>query len=338
VTQQVVAHGSLKIVTVKDGQVGISYNNGVLELLQTGRHQITVATHVLAGFVSTGQQTLRISKVTGMTLDNVELEFDAAICIRVVDAQKAVTMLATGSGGGDDNEDDSFEDGGGRYNVVKEMFANVQERAKLDLCTIIGKNRFNKKHQATTTPTSTDGKSGTDGMNDGLSDRDSFEHVGASPASEDAGFRSAVHDSFMVLFKEEMLRECGVEVINMAVEDARIVDHELAKALAAAAVANSGLEKQNIDAEIVQVKAAADAKVAMIEAEGKASAMKVLARAEADRIQTVSDALDKACPTAQQNETIRTSGQALSDKSTVVLSQDMSALAGTFGFRKFSRD
>ena len=31
------------------------------------------ATHVLAGFVSTGQQTLRLSKVTGMTLDNVEV-------------------------------------------------------------------------------------------------------------------------------------------------------------------------------------------------------------------------------------------------------------------------
>merc|ERR1719258_405564 len=73
-----------------------------------------------------------------MTLDNVELTFDAAICIRVIDAQKAVTMLAAGGGGG---------------NVVEEMFANVQERAKLDLCTIIGKNRFNKKHVATTAPT-----------------------------------------------------------------------------------------------------------------------------------------------------------------------------------------
>ena len=215
--------------------------------------------------------------------------------------------------------------GGGGGNVVEEMFANVQERAKLDLCTIIGKNRFNKKHVATTAPTGDDGA-------DPAAD---FEKVGAD--SEDAGFRSAVHDNFMVLFKEEMLDTCGVDVLNMAVEDARIVDQELAKGLAAAAVANSALEKQTIEAEIVQVKAAADAKVATIDAEGKASAMKVMARAEADRIKTVSDALDKACPTAQQNETIRASGQALSDKSTVVLSQDMSALAGAFGYRKFSQ-
>ena len=42
---------------------------------------------VLAGFVSTGQQTLRIAEVTGMSLDNIELTFDAAICVRVIDAQ-----------------------------------------------------------------------------------------------------------------------------------------------------------------------------------------------------------------------------------------------------------
>merc|ERR1711988_191651 len=80
--------------------------------------------------------------VTGMTLDNVELEFDAAICIRVIDAQKAVTMLASG-----------------KRDVVTEMHENVQERAKLDLCTIIDKNRFNKKHVATTAPTNGDGQS-----------------------------------------------------------------------------------------------------------------------------------------------------------------------------------
>jgi regulator of protease activity HflC (stomatin/prohibitin superfamily) len=319
VTSQVITHGSLKIVYVKSGQVGISYNSGVLELLQTGRHHITAETHTLAGFVSTGQQTLRISEVTGMTLDNVELTFDAAICIRVVDAQKAITMLATSQGGG---------------NVVEEMFSNVQERAKLDLCTIIGKNRFNKKHAATTTHTAGDGKAAEGNLPDPA---DGFETVDPPPAAaEDAGFRSAVHDSFMVLFKEEMFEKCGVEVLNMAVEDARIVDQELAKSLAAAAVANSALEKQNIEAEIVQVKAAAEAKVVTIEAEGKASAMKVLSRAEADRIKTTSDALEKACTTAQQNETIRISGQALNEKSTVVLAQDMNALAGTFGFRKFA--
>ena len=59
---------------------------------------------------------LRLAQVTGMTLDNVELQFDAAICIRVTDAQKAVTSLASGKADRD---------------VVEEMFENVQERAKV---------------------------------------------------------------------------------------------------------------------------------------------------------------------------------------------------------------
>ena len=123
---------------------------------QTGRHTIEKATHVLSGFVSTGQQTLRIAEVTGMSLDNVELTFDAAICIRVVDAQKAVTMLTSGNADAD---------------IVEEIQANIQERAKLDLCTIIGKNRFNKKHTSTTAPTGGDGKSAADDASDPAADR-----------------------------------------------------------------------------------------------------------------------------------------------------------------------
>ena len=47
-----------------------------------------------------------------MSLDNVELTFDAAICIRVVDAQKAVLMLTTGLN-----------------DIISELYANVQARA-----------------------------------------------------------------------------------------------------------------------------------------------------------------------------------------------------------------
>jgi hypothetical protein len=61
---------------------------------------------------------------------------------------------------------------------------------------------------------------------------------------------------FMQLLKQKMFNECGVEVINMAIElDVKIPDAKLAKALASAAVANSDLERQTIEAGIVQVKA-----------------------------------------------------------------------------------
>lgn len=313
VTQQLVEHGSLKIVTVKDGQVGVTYDNGALELFKTGRHTITNATHTLAGFVSTGQDTLRISEVSGMTLDNVELTFDAAICIRVVDAQKAVVMLTSGTN-----------------QLVEQMQANIQERARLDLSTIIGKNAFNKKHTATIAEPAA-AAAALDGAPEDAASQPPQQEEGGD------GFRSAVHDKFMSLFKDEMLTECGVEVINMAIEDVRIADHELAKALASAAVANSALEKQTIDAEVVQVKASAEAKVAMIDAEGEAAAMKIRARAEADRIKTISDALEQAGEATRQQEVIKSAGRALSKTSTVLLAQDTGALAMLLGGAQGSR-
>ena len=99
-------------------------------------------------------------------------------------------------------------------------------------------------------------------------------------------------------------------------------------AMAAAAIANSSLEKQQIDAEIAQVRAEADAKVALIEAKGKAAAMQITATAEAERINTVSKALEQACAPAQTQELIRASGGVLnSSRSTIMLAQDTGALA-----------
>ena len=49
---------------VKDGQVGVTYKDGIIELLEAGRHFLLDATHILSGFLSVGQQTLRIAEVT----------------------------------------------------------------------------------------------------------------------------------------------------------------------------------------------------------------------------------------------------------------------------------
>ncbi|KAH8076907.1 hypothetical protein JL720_10205 [Aureococcus anophagefferens] len=240
--------------TIKDGQVGITFNNGTLEILETGRHTIEKATHVLAGFVSTGQQALRIAEVTGMSLDNVELTFDAAICVRVVDASKAVMMLTSG-------------------------------RADADI-----------KHEATT--------------------------PAESPESG-GGFRSAIHDSFMDMFRKEMINDCGIEVINMAIEDVKIVDHELAKALASAAVANSALERQTIEAEIVQVKAQADSKVASIGAEGKAAAMHIIAPKPTASKPSPTRSARRARRCSSRRRSARAAAR--SGTRTVLLAQDTSA-------------
>ena len=246
-----------------------------------------------------------------MSADNVELSFDAAICIRVVDAQKAVVSLASS------NPDKSI---GKNASIMENLAANLRERAKLALSIIIGNNTLNRKHQATR---KTKASEAADGDDDDFVEVKEEEEAAASGG----GFRGAIHDTFMHDFSRHMEEDCGVQIVDMSVEDIRIVNTELKTAMASAAVANSSLEKNRIDAEIAQVKAQAQSKVAVIEAEGRAMSMAVTAKAEASRIQTVSDALDAACVSAQQQEIIRASGEALNRGSTVMLAQDVGSLA-----------
>eukprot|EP00440_Ansanella_granifera_P016362 gb/GFBE01017774.1/.p1 GENE.gb/GFBE01017774.1/~~gb/GFBE01017774.1/.p1 ORF type:complete len:187 (+),score=72.51 gb/GFBE01017774.1/:1-561(+) len=154
----------------------------------------------------------------------------------------------------------------------------------------------------------------------------------AKTGGDEDSFRQFIHDIFMKSFSESMLKECGVQVIDMSIEDVVIVNAELATAMASAAVANSNLEKATIEAEIVQVTANADAKVALIDAQGKAKAMNVLAKADADRISTISASLQGACAAAQILEQVKASAAALSQGgSTVMLAQDTGALATLLG-------
>jgi len=296
-SQQLITHLSVNIVTVRDGQYGISYDDGVLEILHPGRHILARPTHIPAGFITASQETLRIPQITGMSGDNVEIRFNAALCMRVVDPVKAVVMLTKGSPGGD---------------LMKEMYENLRERAKLALAICIGNNSLNKRHAGTQHAQQEDGEE-------------------KAPAQEGGGFRSQVHDGFMKSFSKSMLAECGIQVIDMSIEDVEITNKALETAMASAAVANSNLEKVTIEAELVQVKADADSKVALINAHGQAEAMSIMADADAARIKTISQALDNSCIAMQQVEAIKASGNALGSSSTVFLAENSGALATLLG-------
>ena len=82
---------------MRDGQFGISCDDGTLAVLPPGRHTLDKPTHNFASFLLAGQQAFSISEVTLMSADNLGLTLDAAIAIQVRDAKKAVTMLGGGS-------------------------------------------------------------------------------------------------------------------------------------------------------------------------------------------------------------------------------------------------
>merc|ERR1719199_2456945 len=203
----------------------------------------------------------------------------------------------------------------GKGDVMKEVQSSMQIRAQLALAIIIGNNSLNRKHGATVGHKPKTPKSAGD----------DFVEV---PEPESGGsFRQVIHDSFMISFSKSMRDDCGIQVIDMSIEDVTIINKELATAMASAAVANSALERATIESETMRVQADAKAQVVLIEAKGKASAMEVLARAEADRIRTTSKALNDSCATAQQQELIRASADAVNGGSTVMLAENTAALA-----------
>merc|ERR1719463_763942 len=54
---KIITIGSRKIVMVNAGEVGISYNNGVLQVLQPGRHILEDASHVLTIFCQLSRES-----------------------------------------------------------------------------------------------------------------------------------------------------------------------------------------------------------------------------------------------------------------------------------------
>ena len=120
-TAPVIVHGAIKIITVREGVFGVSYDDGVMSILMPQRHTLTKGTHTFAGFLPSGQTTLGIEAVTSMSADNVGIKFDSALTIQVVDPKAAVRELDCQGQG-------QFE----KF-LLDEFYANITAKAKLAL-------------------------------------------------------------------------------------------------------------------------------------------------------------------------------------------------------------
>jgi regulator of protease activity HflC (stomatin/prohibitin superfamily) len=309
-TQAVVQHGSLKLVTVKQGFVGISFDDGRLAVLQPGRHVLEKPTHAFAGFLSTGQQTLSIAQVTSMSSDNVGLQFDAAVTIQVVDAGKAVTTLANTSAV------ESFE--------PRNMWQAVVEKAKLALSAIVGNNRLNNPKRTRVaiggTHVSAQGAgAGTGGVGGGGGGTPGGAEGDPEGGVEEGSFKQVLHDSFLATFADSMVRDCGIRVVDFSVEDVRFTDPELASALARGAVARTDLIKADIEMQVRRTQALSEQAAEVLRAEGHARAIAILASAEAARIRTVDGAMATVSATTAQRELVLASADVLKASNTSLL-------------------
>lgn len=356
--QQVIKHGGVKLVTVRQGFVGISFRDGVLDVLPPGRHSLTSPTHAISGFLPTGQQTQNISKVVSLTSDNVALEFDAAITVQVIDAKKAVitlagtTEMAAGAAAGDEPE----------FNPAV-VYDNVCRKAKLALTIIMGNQRLNRgdgtedDDNVITQPgrggvpniklghiAPAEAMAAADAARLGHSDPPVMGHNGQAmpsaprfmdrdgdgiPDAEDPqpnrgpSLKARIRDDFMADFAAKMLSQCGIAVIDMSVEDVRITDPELAAAMARGAVARADLAKAGIEKQVKLTSSEAEKQSAILAAQGKAESTSIIAKAEADRVRVIDEAMASIkAATTQQREILLAAGEVMkAANATMIMTQ-----------------
>ena len=337
ITQQVIIHGGLKLVTVRQGFVGISFDDGKLAVLEPGRHVLVKTTHAFSGFLSTGQVTLPISSVTSMSSDNVGLRFDAAITIMVSDAVKAVTMLANLGGSTNEQLD------------PRSMYTAIVQKAKLALSIIVGNNRLNSsgsgrraravvgaQHDAAAAHAASSAAAAAAGGGEG----GGGSGADGDPAAADDGgsFKQVLHDSFLASFALGMARDCGVVVIDFSVEDVTFTDPELAIALARGAVARTDLVKAEIDLLVKRTQAQAERQSDIICAEGRAQALLIMAEAEAARIRKLDEAMNSVCAATQQRELVLAAGEVVGkSQSTLILANSLNDVSGMLGANQLAR-
>lgn len=326
ITTQVIFHGGIKVITVREGFSGISFDDGKMTVLPPGRHFLTKTTHIFSGFLSTGQQTLSIAQVTSMSSDNVGLRFDAAITVQVTDPAKAVTMLA--NLGGDSRIE--FD--------PKNMYSAIVQKAKIALAIIVGNNRLNNPKRvktimgdkATAVDSGDDTPNATSGFNRN-------NHRDDDPVDE-GSFKQVVHDTFLSNFALSMSRDCGVNVVDFSVEDVQFTDPELATALARGAVARTDLVKAEIDLQVKRTMALADQQGEILRAQGKAQAIAILAEAEASRIKKVDQAMSNVCAATQQRELVLAASSVMENSgSSLILANSIGDVSSMLGASMMSK-
>lgn len=327
VTDPVIFHGRLRIITVKQGSWAISYDDGRLVILEPGRHILDKATHYLAGFLTGGLQVLPIPEVTSMTSDNVGISFDAAISVKVADPGKAVTMLGS--------MEANFD--------AKAIWSTIVLKSKMAMAIIIGNNHLNNSFKSTTRPNLRASSSASGAAGGAGASGEDLEDPTAAPSGSDTSFKQVIHDVFMHDFSQTMLTEFGIRVQDMSIEDVRITNPDLARAMAQGAVARTALIKAQIEQEVTRTEALGLQSAELIKAEGQAKGVamtaaaeaqriNIIAAAEAARIRMIDDALASASAITHQRELIRASGEIVREaKSSVILAHSTADVANLLG-------
>jgi regulator of protease activity HflC (stomatin/prohibitin superfamily) len=293
--------GAKKIITVWDGEVGVTYNKGKLIVLKPDRHVIDSTEHIFQGFISTQQQCLHLygsetakklkkkdddddRLLICETKDFVEIGLKADVFYKIEQAEKVLMVV-------------------GKENVVN----LVRDTAVATLNSIIrsttlGEVAQNKEITAKST-------------------KQHLEKMSKDPNAPSAPlFFDKVHDEFISKLHDSFLDLYGIAVTNIRIESFRIVNQELANNISQQAFVTAQTQNQLANltgqTEIATAQQRRDAEVNRIKAEG-----------EAVRLITETSAKNKAIMASATAEADATVIKARSESQSIELKADAEAKA-----------
>jgi regulator of protease activity HflC (stomatin/prohibitin superfamily) len=243
-SEKQISIGPKKILTVYEGEVGVSYNKGKLVVLKPNRHFIDSAEHIFKEFLSTQLQREHLVSnnkkefLICETQDFVSIGLKADVFYKIEDAEKVLLIV-------------------GRDNIS----TLVRETSIATLNSIIRSTTLSEVAQNKEIAAK--------------SQKDHLEEISKNPDSASAPlFFDKVHEEFISKLYDYFLDQYGIAITNIRIESFRIMDSNLVDNISKQAFVTAQTETKlaNLigEREIVTSKQKRDAEVALIKAEGDA--------------------------------------------------------------------
>jgi regulator of protease activity HflC (stomatin/prohibitin superfamily) len=300
--------GSRKIVLVHTGTVGVTYNNGTLQILTNGRHVIDSYTHVFHRFLSTQQKSIRLSTQSASEKSmrvNQRQGFKKGGTPNSVPTYQPGQAHHVHSGGVPPLSDDSDLTICETKDLVKvglradvfysiedpekcikridtdELEDLVRETAVATLTNIIRSTALNEIAQSK--QVSAGGLAGGLTVLPAPVGKDA-DKVGSSSMS---AFFEKAHDEFLEKLHDDFMFRYGVDIANIRIESFKIMDDELSDQISKHALTTAQIENEMANLEgnslISTTKERTAAEVLNINAKADAEALHTRASAENQR-------------------------------------------------------
>jgi len=278
-SEKQVTLGSRKRIIVYDGEVGISYVNGKLDVLKPKTHIFDDAERIFFGFLSTRQQSLYLVEDESKdhflrcdTKDFVEVGLKACVFYKISDPEKCLLNI-------------------GDEKIIAKL---IKDTSIATLQSIMRSSGLNQVAQSK----HVHAKSAEE------------QQPQSSEGPSAPLFFDKVHDEFIFHLHDTFYKSYGIEIANIRIESFKIMNHALADNISQQAIITAQTEtklanlegqheiataEMQRESEVIRIKTQAAAKQLATEAEarnsmivadarGKAEAAKIVAQGEADSL------------------------------------------------------